>query len=198
MIFPKTAHDNLIKFLGDDFIIRFSTDYGSQSSEHRHLIRQTIATEFGENWSELERQNFLDLQQIPKMPKLFASISHTHDHGVWIVGPRPVGIDLEQTSRISEKIIARVCSAEEISHTTKLFGSPLVLWTAKESAFKALYRASQIRVLSEIEILWDKKGEISLGKYFSLSESETKKKNSCNGFTILSDFYAFSVVILNS
>ncbi|MEK6773186.1 MAG: 4'-phosphopantetheinyl transferase superfamily protein [Bdellovibrionota bacterium] len=198
MIFSKTAHDNLINFLGNDFIIRFSADYGSHSSDHRHLIRQTIATEFGDNWSALERQNFLDLQQIPKMPKLFVSISHTHDHGVWIVGPRPVGIDLEQTSRISEKIIARVCSAQEISNTTKFFGSSRALWTAKESAFKALSGTSQIRVLSEIEILWDKKGEVSQGERFYLSESETNKKNSCNGFAILSDSYGFSVAILNS
>lgn len=197
MIFSSAAEIRLKQFLGDDFQIEFSPDYGSQNLAHRRLIRENIISKFGQDWSPSEKEIFLNLDRLPKMLKNFVSISHTVDCGVWIVGPQEVGIDLEQTSRISEKLVKRVCEESEILSAKKQVASYQALWTAKESAFKALYQSDPVLVLSQIEILWPEKAELSKGVPFEVSHKKINKKKPCKGFAILSDFHALSVTILN-
>lgn len=197
MIFSTEALNRLKKFLGEDATIRFSENYGACNPENRQLIRRDIVSEFGDHWSDQIKQNFLDLQQLPKMPNQHVSISHSQQQGVWIVAKNPVGIDIEELDRISEKIVARVCKQSEISETQKRVGSAKALWTAKESAFKALNQSSQIQVLSEIEILWQEHLILSQNETLLLSHCQTGKKISCKGITLLADFYCLSVAILN-
>lgn len=197
MNFSSAADLCLKTFLGDEFRIQFSQEYGSHNSHHRRLIRNDIITQFGQKWSTSEKENFSDLSQIPRMEKGFVSISHTVDCGVWIVGPRSVGVDIEQLSRISEKLVRRVCDESEIFSTQTQVGSYQALWTAKESAFKALSFVEPVSVLSEIEIFWGQIGDLSQGETFQVSHKQTNKKKSCKGLAILTDFHAFSVTILN-
>jgi len=197
MNFSAAAENSLGTFLKDDFIIKFSADYGSGRSGHRNLIRQDIFDRFGYQFTSTEKESFFDLKRIPQIPRLFLSISHAVDLGVWVVGPSAVGIDIEQSSRLTEKLIARISSQDEMSSAQNIVGSWKPLWTAKESAFKAFSQISEIQLMSEIEIRWEKAGGLDQGEYFHASHNQTNKKIACKGFAILSNSHSFSLTILN-
>ena len=77
------------------------------------------------------------------------SISHTLGAGATLFHPDwQVGVDLEVSSRVQEKVVARVASSKELS----LGMTPASLWVAKESAFKAVRNQGQPEVISAIEI----------------------------------------------
>ncbi len=197
MNFSAPAENNLRTFLKDDFIIKFSAEYGSEKAGHRNLIRQDIFDRFGYQFTSSEKETFFDLKQIPQIPRLFLSISHTTDLGVWVVGPHAVGVDIEQSSRLSEKLIERISSQNEMSLAKTAIGNWKPLWTAKESAFKAFSQISEIQLMSEIEIRWVKASGLDQGEYFQASHNQTNKKITCKGLTILSEAHSFSLVILN-
>ncbi len=197
-IFSSKSEQHLKIFLPPDCSIYFAKNYGRENSDHRTLIRSDIIKNFGESWSLDEKKNFLDLKKIPKAANGFVSISHTDSCGAWIFSSQGVGIDLELTKNISDKTVTRIGNTEEIDHTHKFFPSLAPLWTAKEASFKALNPLSDIKVLSQIDIIWLKKISISQNETILLSQVQTDKKNSCNGFTVINEQFCFSVMILRS
>lgn len=100
-------------------------------------------------------ESILDMDNTPQGlfangHKLYTSISHTADQGVFVVSEYPTGVDLEERQRISEAPVKRVCSSDElklIPTDTKL------LWSIKEATFKAIPFAIQPKVISDIRIL---------------------------------------------
>lgn len=197
MILLPAAEQKLKSFLNNEFVIKFSEKYGSHNPDHRKNIREDILKNYTSRFMSSQREKFLDLKQRPEIPGAFLSISHTADVGAWIVGPRPVGIDIEQTARLTERLIRRVCRQSEILSAQENVETWKILWAAKESAYKALSHVSDIRVMSEIEILWPQKGDLNHGENFYLSHNQTNKKISCTGFAYLLDFHALSVTVLN-
>ncbi|MBO9668014.1 MAG: hypothetical protein J7501_14525 [Bdellovibrio sp.] len=107
------------------------TEWGSQNSAHRELIHK-------------ERDSFL--QNSPT--KLHSSIAHTHGMGVLVLSKHAVGVDAEVSSRVQEKVIARVSSPEDVQAAPNAAS----LWVAKEATFKALRPYKQPSVLSDISI----------------------------------------------
>lgn len=179
-----------------NFVMQFSPKYGSENPDHRNLIRTDLLHQFGESWSEQQKQIFLDLSEIPTLPNGHVSISHTQNYGVWVYGATVVGVDLEQTNKIQDKIVARISGQSELDHTHSVATSFAPLWTAKESSFKALNRITDIKLLSQIEINWQKKELSSQNETILLFQAKTTKKNCCNGFTVLSNDFSFSVALV--
>ena len=197
-IFSADSGQQLKEFLPSECHIHFAKSYGRENPDHRYLIRSDIIKNFGETWSTEQKQSFLDLKKLPVVPNGFVSISHTDSGGIWIFSSQNVGVDLEQTGNISDKTVARMSSSEEIDHSKNFFPSLAPLWTAKESAFKALSPSNEITVLSQININWLKKIPISQSETILLSQVQTLKKNSCNGLSIINEEFCFSVMILRS
>lgn len=127
----QTALESFKKHLNvDDLVLQISEEWGSHNPRHRELIHQ-------------QRAIFIE-----KSPNLHSSISHTHELGIVAFCSAPIGVDIEQTSRVHSEVVRRISSAEEF----ELAPSPAALWCAKEASFKALRDFAQPSVVSAISI----------------------------------------------
>jgi phosphopantetheinyl transferase (holo-ACP synthase) len=107
----------------------------------------------------------------------FFSISHSMQSGVIAQSLIPVGIDLESSARVSEKIVARVSTPTELQEAP----SAAHLWTAKEACYKALIHFQQPQTVSQIEITdWSKGSSDTFS--FGLKHKNNFSVSSCRGF----------------
>lgn len=127
---------NQLEFLETYFAIPhleifLKPEWGSNNPQHRSLLKAQLA------------------QQTKSADSItYHSISHCPAVGVLALSSAPIGIDVEKSARVELKIIARVCSPQELLATP----SPASLWCAKEAAFKALRPYQQPSVISKISI----------------------------------------------
>jgi 4'-phosphopantetheinyl transferase EntD len=83
------------------------------------------------------------------------SISHSKSGGAILVSKnnKNIGIDLEERSRLTEKVLTRVSSETERKSAPNLH----FLWPAKEASFKALYPDNDDISIPEVIIQnWEK------------------------------------------
>ncbi|MBV2169253.1 MAG: hypothetical protein KUL82_11165, partial [Bdellovibrio sp.] len=98
MTLPQSIIESLKNHLQNpDIHILIDSAWGSQNPQHRELIRDKL--------TEVKND---------KTP--YSSVSHCEGVGVVVLAPFPVGVDVEVTSRVEERIIARVSSPEELQH----------------------------------------------------------------------------------
>lgn len=140
--------------------------WASTYTDNRLLIRKDI-------YKALKHKSVLDLTKIPRVPDKNISISHCPIMGGYILSDRPVGIDFEQYRRISLKLVERVIAKEE-----GVFFKDYpyqILWTIKESAYKALHLqnipVTEIKI-KKIEVI---KVDSELSVYKSLCDIKDQK-----------------------
>lgn len=124
--------------------LQFKIDeaWGSNRKDNRLALRKALSLKLNEDLTELSR---------PPLPiSGSASVSHCPSIGGFVFVPKPwsAGFDIEEKSRISEKVVSRIASPEE----TTTAPNRHCLWVAKEATFKSLMNKNQPRVLSEIMI----------------------------------------------
>lgn len=137
-------------------------EWESLQSDHRLRIREFIAHDLRGHASDLvpesgkgfrtsppdeSTQALFDLERIPRLPDLHLSISHCTGFGGLVWSPRPIGLDLEEASRVQEKVILRMSSQDELKRAP----DAAALWAAKEAVYKALRAYEQPQVLSQVE-----------------------------------------------
>jgi 4'-phosphopantetheinyl transferase len=105
-------------------------DWGAHNPQHKELIYAALD------------------QHLQRSPHPHSSISHTESEGGFVLSQFPVGFDIEVSERVTEKIVARVSSEEEV-RSSPSFAS---LWSAKEASFKALKHFHQPTAMSQIKI----------------------------------------------
>lgn len=131
--------------------LHLSSEWSSNSPDHRKLLRAFIADHLclqGE-----ARKEVCDLTYPPQTADKKISLAHSLHIGVVGFADVAIGVDIEQTSRVTEKIVERISSKEEM----KAAPSVADLWVAKEAAFKALYNYEQPQIMSQVEIgAWQK------------------------------------------
>ena len=90
----------------------------------------------------------------PEHPLLSLSISHCKNRACFVFIPKEdspsesfsIGLDIEETKRISKQTVSRISSLEEQNSSP----SPALLWTAKEAGFKCF--SQETLLLSECHI----------------------------------------------
>ena len=135
MIFSESTLESFQNILHCPSLKIFAhPDWGSHNPNHRDLLRAEI-------------------QKHTQGKTLYHSVSHTHDLGMFALCESPIGVDLEITSRVQERVVARVSSEEEL----RAAPGASALWCAKEACFKALKTFEQPSVVSKISIgRWEK------------------------------------------
>lgn len=108
--------------------------WGSENAAHRTLMHEKV--------DQLKSQGYPH-----------TSISHCAGMGIILASRYPVGVDVEQSARITEAVVQRVSTKEEYEAAP----SAASLWCAKEACFKALKAFTQPSVISNISIgAWEK------------------------------------------
>jgi phosphopantetheinyl transferase (holo-ACP synthase) len=130
--------------LSIDAELHVQSQWGSQNSNHRQMIRNAIA----------EKYKVLSMDKYPILASGDVSISHSNNLGGFIYSPTlVVGFDIEEVSRISPKTVARIASPQEIAESP----SVEILWAAKESLFKSIKENFDISLISQLQLLnWQK------------------------------------------
>jgi len=120
------------------FKIELNINWGAQSPNHRIQIREHLFEEEAEHFSSINKFNLYNLQMLPQAQDGYFSISHCQKIGGYAFAKGEVGFDIEEKIRVSEPIIIRTSTADEI----KMAPQKKFLWVAKEAAFKALSAAA--------------------------------------------------------
>lgn len=116
--------------------------WSSSEKNYRLDIRKNIQSHFG------NEPSFLDLDRLPQHQGKIISISHSQQLGGYaFCKTTQIGFDIEETARILQPIVFRVCDSDE----QKLSIPSPQLWAAKESAFKSAIEVKP-QVLSQIKI----------------------------------------------
>ena len=116
-------------------------DKNISSIEQRKKIRIDLVKEINKKWpnklSEDQINSLLIPGRPPRLPFVSLSIAHSSDIGGFIFTSSPVfiGFDLEQQGRAQEKTVLHISQKEELEQSP----SPSALWSAKESAYKAVH-----------------------------------------------------------
>lgn len=119
-------------------ILRKPKKKAEQSLAVRALLARLLADEFGLTEGFLPDARPDGKPYLPAHPWLYISLSHSGDTVACCASDHPVGIDVEQIRPISDRVIHRVCTAEERKYVSG--GEPdrfFAVWTLKEACFKA-------------------------------------------------------------
>ncbi|WP_413576232.1 4'-phosphopantetheinyl transferase family protein [Bdellovibrio sp. HCB290] len=106
-------------------------EWGSHNPEHRRLIHA-------------HRDRIILNSDTP----LHSSIAHTSGMGILVISSHAVGVDIEHSERIADKVVKRITSPQEFAAAPNAAS----LWTAKEACFKALRPFKQPSVLSDFSV----------------------------------------------
>jgi hypothetical protein len=117
--------------------LHLSEQFCSEMIGYRKQIRDHIVDTYKSQLADNEISEIKNLNLIPKSEKIFFSISHHYKTGGYTACSVAHGFDIELKSRISNQIIHRVSTPDEISESPNI----QFLWCAKEAAFKAMSSA---------------------------------------------------------
>ena len=142
-----------------------SLDKNISSIEQRKKIRIDLVKEINKKWPDkLSKEQYHSLLipgKPPQLPFVSVSISHSADVGGFIFSGAThyIGFDLERQERAQKKTVLRISRREELN----LSPSPSALWSAKESAYKAVHFLKDDIYIKKISIFnWE---ALSLEKY---------------------------------
>lgn len=112
----------------------------------------------------------------PEHPLASVSLSHTGALGAFVFTldkNRSIGLDIEQTKRVTHKILTRVANQNEIQQAPL----PALLWTAKEAGLKSLNRKRQKLFLKDCVVLsWKKLKHLKQAFVFECLCKKTGRK----------------------
>lgn len=135
---------------GEVFYTDIRDTWGSEKPNFRSEIRQAILDYLKAHHPTEATDKILDLDAPPILKSMFVSISHCQGMGGFVLSSKSLGFDIEDTSRITQKIIDRISSEDEIKSCPQVE----LLWPAKEATFKC---STEFYTISHIQILkWDK------------------------------------------
>jgi len=135
-----------INISGIHFRLHLKPQFGTQEANHRMAIREHIVFEYDKSLKFREKKSIVDLTVLPQSLSYYFSISHSAHLGGYVASNFPVGLDIELVNRVDKAILHRICSDAElkqIDHFPEIDPQTLntVIWSAKESCFKALHIA---------------------------------------------------------
>lgn len=125
----------------------FATESVQEIFKDPHLQIFTDPTWGSEHPGHRERLHH-KAEELKSSGTPYLSISHCEGRGILVGSVHPVGVDVEQTARLTDKVVARVSTVGEKSQAP----SAAALWCAKEACFKALKTFTQPSVISQISI----------------------------------------------
>jgi phosphopantetheinyl transferase (holo-ACP synthase) len=132
-------------YSSETFFSDVRKSWGSENPNYRTEIRKGILEYLKLHHPEQVADSIWDLDAPPILKSMFVSISHCNGMGGFVLCSKSIGFDIEEKSRISEKIIERVSTPEELSSCPD-FG---LLWPAKEAIFK---NSTEFYTISHIQV----------------------------------------------
>lgn len=132
--------------------IAISNKWGSVCEYNRFNIRQNILELLNGLKIKFDKRLLLDTSLRPIIKKCSISISHSRQLGGYILsldGETSVGFDIEQSSRITKKVVDRIDTSCNASMKSKV---PDLIWVAKEASFKAMSNAGKKTLLKNLFI----------------------------------------------
>ncbi len=130
------------------FRLVLDTEWSAKNPNYRQNIRHCLATKLSSHFSRVQLAQLYDLNRRPEASDRFISISHCKLLGGFALSQFRVGFDVEETQRISQAILKRVCDESELQDCPQLE----FLWVAKEAGFKALSQEQPTLMISNLVI----------------------------------------------
>lgn len=128
------------------FRLILNPDWNAENSNHRLAIRNSLSSQFSSYFSREQLAKLNDLTWLPETSDGFISISHCSLLGGFAYSKFKCGFDVEETKRISQKLLKRVCEESEFTECPHAE----FLWVAKEAAYKALSQSCANLVISDL------------------------------------------------
>jgi hypothetical protein len=163
----------------DVFHVDLRPEWGCENENHRIEIRKGILEYLKQHHPDQVADSIWDLETPPLLKNLFVSISHCEGIGGFALCSKGLGLDIERTDRISQKIIDRISTENEIEQAPHFE----LLWPAKESVFKC---STEFYTISQIQITQWQKSQDETFSFTSLT---------ANGWAFMDSTYSFALAI---
>lgn len=134
--------------------LRLSSDWGSRHQQYQSKLRKSLA-EDPLLKGKFEPKVFLRLGEPPQVQPHYVSISHCKTIGAYGISKNPLGLDIEESTRVTAQLRDRI----KATTTSAKHGKPSYDWTAQEAIFKSLWGIQQPKTISQIEIRWAAGGQ---------------------------------------
>lgn len=172
-------------------------EWGAHNPEHRQKMREFLRIQAQPPQPATPQSSQDPLvfpEPLTRVGEKYCSLTHTLKRGLIALDSFPVGIDLEENSRVQARVVARIASsAKELERMP----NPAALWTAKEAAFKALYSFTQPPVMSQLEIGGWRESQDGL-IFFELKNAEDFSAPQGRGALFQSDIWSLAVFSFSS
>lgn len=149
--------------------------WGSQNPSHRTLMREELSALFSDS-------------------TLHTSVSHCEGSGIVVASRFPIGVDVEVSARVEDKVVARISSLEEL----KAAPNAAALWSAKEACFKALRSYEQPSVISKISVGAWQNIDSQTETYRLLNAEEFYSPSENHGIVLFSEPFVYSFFVFHS
>jgi len=137
-----------------DLKIYFSEKIHSGVDEYRQIIRKVIIQCLKERNIPVTVE-LMDLTEPPTDPSVGISLSHGKTCSIFAIDwkNRPLGIDVESPSRITDRLVERVADAAEMEACP----DRQFLFSAKEACWKAINKSMNVATISNVQTSeWEK------------------------------------------
>ncbi len=134
-----------------ELILNIQSYWNSLVENHRRLIRLDLYNQLKQFKHPIPSpSNILNLNSHPTTPHFSISISHCPLAGGYALVPKPyqIGIDIEDSNRLTESVINRISTADERQASPSM----CALWVAKEASFKVIQNDLNLKTFSKVKI----------------------------------------------
>ena len=146
----ENSKEKLPEFIRPSLKLYLLKNVTSKTPNHRTILRKKLLETLTDlSVSTEDPASLLNLDKIPSHPKVGLSLSHCTTGSALLIDldNKPIGVDLEEAARISDKLIHRVSLGDEES----LAPNPHWLFTSKEAAWKALNTQVNVPTISHLK-----------------------------------------------
>lgn len=134
------------KSADQNFRLILDSSWNAKNPNYRQEIRACLSTKFSVHFSREQLALLSDLNWLPLASDGYFSISHCRVLGGFIFSKFKCGFDIEESKRISQDVLKRTSSPEELQSVPRTE----FLWGAKESGYKALADSMPNLVISDL------------------------------------------------
>jgi hypothetical protein len=136
--------------LPSTFKLYFLKDINSTQIDYRLKLRLRLIEELKKQNQKIDSNLLIDLKIRPQTDFSNISLSHSQKASAiaTIENKYLIGVDCEFNERLNDQIINRISTNKELKSVTK---NPHLIFSAKESAWKALNHTYNLSIISQIE-----------------------------------------------
>lgn len=175
-----------------------SNHHPNEQNGEPSLLKTNLENSLKQLGMIIKNRNVLNIRPLVKIDHFMISQSHCQTAGGFVIATAPVGFDIEESARVTDKVAARIKHLDEIlpPNMSDLY------WAAKEACYKCTVHFHQAQVISDYQIgSWkeiDRANQVFEFQLLNPSEFAIGSDQICVGVAWRVDKWAFAIALVQN